>query len=74
MDVPNFTDLGKNARDVFSKGYYHGKGLFKFNVKTAASKRFQLMSDTILNFEASKVRRREYFEPSRNSICITCER
>lgn len=55
MEVPNFADLGQNARDVFKTGYHHGKGLIKFNVKTKSAKRFQMMSDTTLNFEASKV-------------------
>ncbi|XP_028046718.1 voltage-dependent anion-selective channel protein 2 [Monomorium pharaonis] len=55
MEVPSFTDLGKNARDVFKTGYHHGKGLIKFNVKTKSTKRFQITSDTTLNFEASKL-------------------
>ncbi|XP_011699625.1 PREDICTED: voltage-dependent anion-selective channel protein 2-like [Wasmannia auropunctata] len=55
MEVPSFADLGKNARDVFKTGYHHGKGLIKFNVKTKSIKRFQMMSDATLNFEASKL-------------------
>lgn len=55
MEVPSFADLGKNARDVFKTGYHHGKGLIKFNIKTKFAKRFQLTSDTTLNFEVSKV-------------------
>lgn len=55
MEVPSFADLGKNARDVFKTGYHHGKGLIKFNVKTKSAKRFQMTSDSTLNFEASKV-------------------
>ncbi|XP_018396815.1 PREDICTED: voltage-dependent anion-selective channel protein 2-like [Cyphomyrmex costatus] len=55
MDVPSFADLGKNARDVFKTGYHHGKGLIKFNIKTKFAKRFQLTSDTTLNFEVSKL-------------------
>lgn len=56
MEVPSFADLGKNARDVFKTAYHQGKGLIKLNVKTTSAKRFQMMSDTTLNFEASKVR------------------
>ncbi|KAG5327723.1 VDAC2 protein, partial [Pseudoatta argentina] len=55
MEVPSFADLGKSARDVFKTGYHHGKGLIKFNIKTKFAKRFQLMSDTTLNFEVSKL-------------------
>ncbi|XP_025073126.1 voltage-dependent anion-selective channel protein 2-like isoform X2 [Pogonomyrmex barbatus] len=55
MEVPNFADLGKNARDVFKTGYHHGKGLIKFNVKTKSAKRFLMTSDTNLNFETSKL-------------------
>ncbi|KYQ53384.1 Voltage-dependent anion-selective channel protein 2 [Trachymyrmex zeteki] len=55
MEVPSFADLGKNARDVFKTGYHHGKGLIKFNIKTKFAKRFQLTSDTTLNFEVSKL-------------------
>lgn len=55
MEVPSFADLGKNARDVFKTAYHQGKGLIKLNVKTKSAKRFQMMSDTTLNFEASKV-------------------
>lgn len=55
MEVPSFVDLGKNARDVFKTAYHQGKGLINFNVKTKSAKRFQMMSDTTLNFEASKV-------------------
>lgn len=54
MEVPSFADLGKNARDVFKTGYHHG--LIKFNIKTKSTKRFQITSDTTLNFEASKVK------------------
>nr|XP_012232353.1 PREDICTED: voltage-dependent anion-selective channel protein 2-like [Linepithema humile] len=54
MEVPNFAELGKNARDIFTTGYHQGKGFIKFNVKTK-SKRFHMMSDTILNFETSKL-------------------
>ncbi|RLU21438.1 hypothetical protein DMN91_005811 [Ooceraea biroi] len=55
MEIPNFADLGKNARDVFATGYHHGKGLIKLNVKTKSARRFQITSDTTLNFEASKL-------------------
>ncbi|KYN32295.1 Voltage-dependent anion-selective channel protein 2 [Trachymyrmex septentrionalis] len=55
MEVPSFADLGKNARDIFKTGYHHGKGLVKFNIKTKVTKKFQLMSDTTLNFEVSKL-------------------
>lgn len=55
-NVPSFAELGKNARDVFMTGYHYGKGLIKLNIKTiSASKRFEMMSNTILNFESSKV-------------------
>ncbi|XP_070172292.1 voltage-dependent anion-selective channel protein 2-like [Polyergus mexicanus] len=55
MEVPSFADLGKNARDVFETAYHQGKGLIKLNVKTKSAKRFQMISDTTLNFEASKL-------------------
>ncbi|XP_020286047.1 voltage-dependent anion-selective channel protein 2-like [Pseudomyrmex gracilis] len=55
MEVPTFADLGKNARDVFTTGYHHGKGLIKFNVKTRSAKRFQMTSDTTLNCDESKL-------------------
>ncbi|XP_011879847.1 PREDICTED: voltage-dependent anion-selective channel protein 2-like [Vollenhovia emeryi] len=55
MEVPSFEDLGKSARDVFKTGYHHGKGLIKFNIKTKSAKRFQITSDTTLNYEASKL-------------------
>ncbi|XP_072743165.1 non-selective voltage-gated ion channel VDAC2-like [Anoplolepis gracilipes] len=55
MEVPCFADLGKNARDVFKTAYHQGKGLFKLTVKTKSANRFQMMSDTTLNFEASKL-------------------
>lgn len=35
MSPPSFADLGKNARDIFSKGFHFG--LFKVNVKTTTS-------------------------------------
>lgn len=60
MDVPSFADLGKNARDIFKTGYHQGKGLIKLNVKTKSIKRFQMMSDVTLNYEASKVVENHY--------------
>lgn len=54
MGVPNFADLGKSARNVFTTGYHYGKGLVKLNVKTKSAKRCEMTSDATLNFEASK--------------------
>ncbi|KAG7200263.1 hypothetical protein KM043_017732 [Ampulex compressa] len=55
MEVPSFTDLGKNARDVFKTGYHYGKGLIKCNVKTRSTGKFEMASDVSLNLAASKL-------------------
>jgi len=55
--LPNFNEFGKNMKDITATGYHQGKGLIKVNVKTTSDKNFEILSDTVLNFEASKVTR-----------------
>ncbi|XP_014606349.1 PREDICTED: voltage-dependent anion-selective channel protein 1-like [Polistes canadensis] len=55
MEVPNFSDLGKSARDVFKTGYYYGKGLFKLNVKSKKTGIFEMTSDLFINADTLKL-------------------
>jgi len=60
--APNFENLAKNAKDILTSGYHQGKGLVKVNVKTSSGKNFEMISNTVLNFEASKVTKAVPFE------------
>nr|KAF7429439.1 hypothetical protein H0235_005837 [Vespula pensylvanica] len=55
MEVPTFSELGKNARDVFKTGYYYGKGIFKLNVKSKKTGIFEMSSDLTLNVDVMKL-------------------
>ncbi|KAF3424894.1 hypothetical protein E2986_05723 [Frieseomelitta varia] len=55
MSVPSFTDLGKNARDVFRTGYHYGKSLIKLGIKSKASEKLTMSSDLRLNCDTSKL-------------------
>ncbi|KOX80851.1 Voltage-dependent anion-selective channel protein 1 [Melipona quadrifasciata] len=55
MSVPSFTDLGKNARDVFRSGYHYGKSLIKLGIKSKSSERLAMGSDLRLNCDTSKL-------------------
>ncbi|KAK2576764.1 hypothetical protein KPH14_005409 [Odynerus spinipes] len=55
VQVPNFSDLGKNARDVFKTGYHYGKGLFKMVVKSKKDGVFDVTSDLAVSFDTSKL-------------------
>jgi hypothetical protein len=60
--IPNFENLGQSAKDIFTSGYHQGQGLIKVNVKTMSGKNFEMTSNTVLNFEASKVTKAVPFE------------
>uniref|UniRef100_A0A3B3YTG6 Non-selective voltage-gated ion channel VDAC1 n=1 Tax=Poecilia mexicana TaxID=48701 RepID=A0A3B3YTG6_9TELE len=50
---PTYTDLGKSARDVFTKGY--GFGLIKLDLKTKSDNGLEFTSTCSGNTETSKV-------------------
>lgn len=50
---PNFSDLGKKARDLFSKGYNYG--LFKIEAKTKTSTGVEFTANGNSNHESGKV-------------------
>ncbi|XP_012339028.1 voltage-dependent anion-selective channel protein 1-like [Apis florea] len=54
MTAPNFKDLGKSARDVFTSGYHYGKTLIKLGVK-AKSDILDMGSDLRLICDTSKL-------------------
>lgn len=53
MGPPPYPDLGKNARDVFSKGYHFG--LIKLDVKTKSTSGVEFSTAGISNQESGKV-------------------
>lgn len=53
MAPPSYSDLGKNARDVFNKGYHFG--LWKLDVKTKTSSGVEFTSAGHSNQETGKV-------------------
>ncbi|KOC60325.1 Voltage-dependent anion-selective channel [Habropoda laboriosa] len=55
MSVPSFTDLGKNARDVFRTGYHYGKRLIKLSVKSKSSDTVEVGSNLRFESETSKL-------------------
>lgn len=53
MAPPSYADLGKNARDVFNKGYSFG--LLKLDVKTKTNSGVEFSSGGVSNQETGKV-------------------
>uniref|UniRef100_A0A1B6DL36 Voltage-dependent anion-selective channel protein 3 n=1 Tax=Clastoptera arizonana TaxID=38151 RepID=A0A1B6DL36_9HEMI len=53
MSPPVYADLGKNARDVFGKGYHFG--LLKLDLKTKTSTGVEFSSGGVSNVESGKV-------------------
>ncbi len=53
MAPPSYSDLGKNARDVFNKGYHFG--LWKLDVKTKTSSGVEFTSGGSSNQDTGKV-------------------
>lgn len=53
MAPPSYSDLGKNARDLFNKGYHFG--LWKLDVKTKTSSGVEFTSSGHSNQETGKV-------------------
>nr|ABD98775.1 putative mitochondrial porin [Graphocephala atropunctata] len=53
MAPPTYGDLGKNARDVFGKGYHFG--LWKLDVKTKTSSGVEFSTGGVSNQETGKV-------------------
>ncbi|XP_054267677.1 voltage-dependent anion-selective channel-like [Macrosteles quadrilineatus] len=53
MAPPTYGDLGKNARDVFGKGYHFG--LWKLDVKTKTSTGVEFSTGGVSNQETGKV-------------------
>nr|ACO11338.1 Voltage-dependent anion-selective channel [Caligus rogercresseyi] len=53
MSPPSYSDLGKNSRDVFSKGYL--SGLFKLDCKTATESGVKFSFGGNMSSEGSKV-------------------
>lgn len=54
MAVPSvYADLGKSARDVFTKGY--GFGLIKLDLKTKSENALEFTSSGLANMETTKV-------------------
>lgn len=51
--LPAYADLGKSARDVFTKGY--GFGLIKFDLKTKSKNGLEFTSSGSANTETTKV-------------------
>lgn len=70
MSVPNFTDLGKNAREVFKTGYHYGKSLIKLNFKTMTGGNFEMGSTLALDCDALKVRIEKFLIFVRNCECL----
>lgn len=57
-DVPPYSELGKNARNIFQTGYLYGKNLVKLALKTKTEKVLEIGSDFTMDFDATKVQRR----------------
>lgn len=53
MAPPGYGDLGKNARDVFGKGYNFG--LLKLDLKTKTASGVEFSSGGVSNRETGKV-------------------
>ena len=53
MAPPAYSDLGKNARDVFNKGYHFG--LWKLDVKTKTNSGVEFTSSGHSNQDSGKV-------------------
>lgn len=53
MAPPSYSDLGKNARDIFSKGYHFG--LWKLDVKTRTSSGVEFTTSGNSNQDSGKV-------------------
>lgn len=53
MAPPTYGDLGKNARDVFGKGYHFG--LWKLDVKTKTASGVEFSYGGVSNHETGKV-------------------
>lgn len=53
MSPPVYADLGKNARDVFGKGYHFG--LLKLDLKTKTSSGVEFSTGGVSNSESGKV-------------------
>ncbi|PNF27760.1 hypothetical protein B7P43_G12804 [Cryptotermes secundus] len=53
MSPPPYSDLGKNARDVFNKGYHFG--LLKLDCKTKTSSGVEFSSGGSSNQDTGKV-------------------
>ncbi|XP_017758547.1 PREDICTED: voltage-dependent anion-selective channel protein 1-like [Eufriesea mexicana] len=55
MNVPSFSDLGANARDVFTTGYHYGKGLIKLGATARSLGKLKMGSNIQLETETSKM-------------------
>lgn len=53
MAPPSYSDLGKNARDIFGKGYHFG--LWKLDVKTRTASGVEFNTSGHSNTESGKV-------------------
>ncbi|XP_063243524.1 voltage-dependent anion-selective channel-like [Bacillus rossius redtenbacheri] len=53
MSPPSYSDLGKNAKDVFGKGYHFG--LFKLDLKTKTSSGVEFASGATSHQDSGKV-------------------
>lgn len=53
MAPPSYSDLGKNARDIFGKGYHFG--LWKLDVKTRTSSGVEFTTSGNSNQDSGKV-------------------
>ena len=53
MSPPTYGDLGKNARDVFGKGYHFG--LLKLDVRTKTDSGVEFSSGGVSNQDTGKV-------------------
>ncbi|CAG2058464.1 unnamed protein product [Timema podura] len=53
MGPPSYPDLGKNARDVFGKGYHFG--LLKLDLKTKTKSNVEFSSGGVSNQDSGKV-------------------
>lgn len=56
MTVPSFSDIGKNAWDIFKTGYHYGHGLFNISITNKSEKNLKLNSNYSLNCDSSKVK------------------
>ena len=53
MSPPTYNDLGKNARDIFSKGYHFG--LLKLDTKTKTKSGVEFSAGGLSNLDSGKV-------------------